>query len=82
MLVQLINLSELIPYLNRQELLTSKENEVLLDSAVTDHDRLLKLLNIIENKGHRGYEKFLRALKEETSHMGHEEVISILEAEH
>lgn len=82
MLVQLINLSELIPYLNRQELLTSKENEVLLDSAVTDHDRLLKLLNIIENKGHRGYEKFLRGLKEETSHMGHEEVISILEAEH
>ena len=81
-MVQLINLSELIPYLNRQELLTSKENEVLLDSAVTDHDRLLKLLNIIENKGHRGYEKFLQALKEETSHMGHAEVISILEAEY
>jgi len=79
-LIQWISLSELLPYLNRHELLTRPENEVLLNSAVTHHDRVLKLLSFIEKKGPSGYEKFLEALEDETSHLGHKEVVKLLKA--
>ena len=77
-LIQWISLPELLPYLNRHELLTRPENQVLLKSAVTHHDRVLKLLSFIEKKGPSGCEKFLEALKDETSHLGHKEVVRIL----
>ena len=79
-LVRLINLLELVPYLNRHELLTNRENDILQNSLVPHHDRVLNLLQIIEKKGPDGYEKFLRALKEETSHLGHRQVVNILTA--
>ena len=79
-LVRLINLLELVPYLNRHELLTDREDYILQNSLVPHHDRVLNLLQIIEKKGCDGYEKFLQALKEETSHLGHRQVVNILTA--
>ena len=79
-LVRLINLLELVPYLNRHELLTDREDDILQNSLVPHHDRVLNLLRIIEKKGRDGYEKFLQALKEETSHLGHRQVVNILTA--
>ena len=79
-LVRLINLPELVPYLNRHELLTNRENEILQNSLCPLHDRVLNLLRFIEKKGPDGYEKFLQALKEETSHMGHRQVVKLLTA--
>ena len=79
-LVQLINLPELVLYLNRHEVLTDRENEILRNSMVPHHDRVLSLLSFVEKKGPDGYEKFLQALKEETFHMGHREVVKILTA--
>ena len=79
-LIRLINLPELVPYLNRHELLTNRENDILQNSLVPHHDRVLNLLRIIEKKGRDGYEKFLQALKEETSHLGHRQVVNILTA--
>ena len=79
-LVRLINLPELVPYLNRHELLTNRENEILQNNMVPHHDRVLNLLRFIEKKEPDGYEKFLQALKEETSHMGHRQVVKLLTA--
>ena len=79
-LVQLISLPELVPYLNRHELLTNRENEILQNSLCPHHDRVLNLLRFIEKKGPDGYGKLLQALKEETSHLGHRQAINILTA--
>ena len=79
-LVQLINLPELVPYLNRHEVLTPRENEILQNSNVPHHDRVLKLLTFVQKKGSIGYDKFLQALKEETSHLGHRQAVNILTA--
>ena len=77
-LVRLINLPELVPYLNRHELLTNRENKILQNSLRPHHDRVLNLLLFVEKKGPDGYGKLLQALKEETSHMGHRQVVNIL----
>ena len=79
-LVQLINLPELVPYLNRHEVLTDRENEILRNSMVPHHDRVLNLLSFVKKKGPNGYDKFLQALKEETSHLGHRQAVNILTA--
>ena len=36
------------------------------------------MLSFIEKKGPSGYKKFLEALKDEPSHLGHKEVVRIL----
>ena len=79
-LVQLISLPELVLYLNCHEVLTPRENEILQNIVVPHHDRVLNLLSFIAKKGPDGYERFLQALKEETSHLGHRQVVKILTA--
>ena len=80
MLERDINLSDLLPYLHRHGVLTKQEGEVLLNDAVTHHDRVLKLLSFIEVGGSSVYKRFLQALQDESTHLGHRELVGVLTA--
>ena len=77
-LVQYIDLPSLIPYLNRHNLLTDDEQEMLLNTQFTERERILKLLALVEKKGKDGFESFLKALEEEPEHIGHKELMILL----
>lgn len=73
-----ISLPDLIPHLNHHHLLSDEENDVLLDSKLTHKERVLKLLSFIEKKNTILYHNFLRALEDETSHPGHQQLAEML----
>ena len=76
--VTYLDLPSLIPYLNRHSLLTRQQDELLRNEHHTKQDRVLKLLEYIEGKGPEGYKKFVQALREERTHMGHKELYKCL----
>ena len=73
-LVKYINLSALLPYLNKQQLLTDLENEVLCNLLIPHRSRVQKLLQFMEAKGERGFRLFLEAISEEPEHLGHQDL--------
>ena len=76
-LAQYIHLETLLPHLNHHYLLTDDENEVLLNLALTQRVRVLKLLQFMESKGPDGFQKFLKAIADEPEHMGHRELTKL-----
>ena len=75
---QLLDLPTLIPRLNTHHLLTPGQAEHLSNEHYSHSQRVLKLLEYIQKKGAEGYRRFLRAIEEETTHMGHKELYAIL----
>ena len=75
--VRYINLSALVPKLNEQDLLTSKEEEEIMDSTRKLTERMGTLLKCVASRKDGG-RKFLTALKAETSHDGHATLLKML----
>ena len=76
-IVKYINLLALIPYLIASGLLTQHEKELLQNRNLTEYERKLELLTVVEKKGSEGCWKFLKAVSEEPEHSGHREIVRI-----
>ena len=77
--LELLNLTALIPVLNKHGLLTLNDNYKLLNYLVSPLERANALLYwIIPSKGAGAFKKFITCLQEETEHVGHQELAKIL----
>lgn len=75
---ELLNLTALIPVLNKHNLLTLDDNYVLLNYMVTPSERTNVLLyKILPSKRPGAYKTFITCLQEETEHIGHQELAKI-----
>ena len=77
-LVEHINLMSLLPHLNAQQLLSDAENEELQLRQVPEHDRIIRLLTILQKKGESDFQNFLTALKQASDHTPHHDVVEKL----
>ena len=79
--LELINLTALIPVLNKHNLLTLDDNYKLLNYSVSPLERAnLLLYMIIPSKGPGAFKRFITCLQEETEHIGHQELAKMLTA--
>lgn len=77
--LELLNLTELVPMLNKYKLLTQHENYDLLNDAVSHKQRANALLySILPSKGPGAYAKFVECIHEETHHEGHRHLAELL----
>ena len=77
--LELLNLTALIPVLNKYNLLTLNDNYVLLNYLVSPMERANALIyQILPSKGPGAFKKFITCLQEETEHIGHQELARIL----
>ena len=71
-----LNVKTLLPYLIKECLLTLNEQEQL--ESKLPYDQSLYLLRILQRKGSSGYRRFIKCLKEEKEHLGHEYLVDCL----
>ena len=77
--LEMLNLTALIPVLNKHHLLTLDDNYVLLNYLVSPMERANALVyQILPSKGPGAFKKFITCLQEETEHIGHQELARIL----
>ena len=75
--VQYINLTALIPKLNKQELLTFEDEEDITNDRLKVREKITRLLECIRKKKD-GWNRFLTALESETTHKGHATLLAEL----
>ena len=75
---QYINMSSLIPYMNKHKILTRKERFYLNDDSICPSDKVTYLLSYLEGKDLGTVNNFVKALKEENEHSGHALLCSML----
>ena len=73
-----INMSSLIPYMNKHKVLTRKERFYLNDASKCPSDKVTYLLSYLEGKDPDTVNGFVKALKEEKEHSGHALLCSLL----
>lgn len=78
--VKYINLEALIPHLNNQDLLSCSQEDDVMNTQLTLHDRITNLLHFISNKAD-GFAKFCTAVGREKSHRGHHDLFTVLTTE-
>lgn len=80
-LVQLLDVNLLSPYLVAEDLQTPEEL-LNLHASNTRESRVLALVDSLEKRGPRAYQRFRRALEKSTTngdtHLGHEDLLRIL----
>jgi len=77
--LELLNLTALIPVLNKHNLLNLDDNYMLLNYLVPPMVRAnLLVFQILPSKGSGAFKKFILCLQEETEHIGHQELAKIL----
>ncbi|XP_065920654.1 uncharacterized protein [Dysidea avara] len=77
--LEMLNLTALIPVLNKHHLLTLDDNYVLLNYLVSPMERANALVyQILPSKGPGVFKQFIICLQEETEHIGHQELARML----
>ena len=73
-----INLNELMPFLQKHELLTNDEIYDLTNPATAPGKAAQLLLRILKSKGDGTLQKFLCSLNSERRHLGHKDIATKL----
>ena len=74
----LIDLPTLLPILNKYNLLTGSDNYELMNNLVPPLQRVNKLVyNILPRKGAGAFTLFVNCLREEKTHMAHQELVGM-----
>ena len=77
--LELLNLTALIPVLNKHNLLASDDNYILVNHFISPLERANVLLyKILPSKGPGAFKTFITCLQEETEHIGHQELAKII----
>ena len=71
-----LNVKTLLPHLIKERLLTLDKQEQL--ESMSSYDQSRYLLRILQRKGNSGFKRFLKCLKEEKEHLGHEYLANCL----
>ena len=77
-LIQYMDINELLPFLIREQLVTTHESEVLTNPYETRKEKNLYLLSKLPTKGENAFELFLKCLEESNEHLGHAELVVLL----
>ena len=78
-LQKLINITELLPYLNKHGIPTTSERENLESKYKTNSEKVLDLLSQLHQKGEIGHENFIRAIYESSKNPGNSGHCEIIE---
>ena len=73
-----INMSSLVPHMNKYKILTKNERHYLNMDSNSPSDKVTFLLSYLEGKDPATVNSFLRALREEKEHSGHVLLCSLL----
>ena len=73
-----IDITSLLPYLMKHQLLSATDQYVLSNDYLTPSDRAERLLMAIKMKGQEGYDKFVTCLEEEKEHLGHYHLLTLI----
>lgn len=74
----LLNLSALVPHLNKYSLVTPSELDYLSRGHMEPSETIQQFLRILDTKGPTAHCLFLRCLAEECTHPGHAEIKDVL----
>ena len=66
-----MNVNAVIPYLNKHDLVTRQEYEILLNDVITTDEKINKLVSWLPTKGPNALERFITCLNESGSGTGH-----------
>ena len=80
-IIGLVYLPTLVPVLNKHKLLTLAQNSILTDYTtvvLAPQERCRQLTQFMAEKGDEEYQLFLQALREETTHLGHNQLYRLL----
>lgn len=78
-ILQNLNLNELLPHLVENGLLTPRESqEIDRDKAVPLTQNQHFLLYVLPQKGRDAFDMFIKCLKAEKDHLGHQDLVKIL----
>ena len=78
--IEYINVGSLLPYLQREGLINTAECQVLTNNYKTDTEKNRFLLSILPTKGDDAFERFVRCLNEDKSHLGHVDLATLLKS--
>ena len=70
----------LLPLLRSDNIVTQREYETITQDTLSDHQRVLHIIDAIISKGRNALTKFIGALKEENQHPPHQKLAEMLEA--
>ncbi|XP_065888385.1 death domain-containing ATP nucleosidase-like isoform X3 [Dysidea avara] len=74
-----LNPDSIVPYLQRDNLLTDNEENILTDSSKYRKDKINSIISMLPTKGSGWWEKFIKALRNTTTGTAHNEVADKLE---
>ena len=74
-----LDLLSIVPHLRASGLLTNQEVEALLNNHITESERILKLPTFLSSKGSQCVPLFLDCLRQESTHLGHAELLQKIE---
>ena len=80
LIVKTLNITSILPHLNANSLLTATENQRMLLTTVTEDEKIMNLLVILERKGEAGFHRFLAALEAASDHPAHADIAKTLRA--
>ena len=69
----------LLPLLKSNGVVTQKEYEIINRDSISDHQRVLHIVDVIISNGRNALSKFIAALKEEDQHPPHRRLAEMLE---
>ena len=74
-----MDLITLVPILNNHNLLTSADNDYLMNNLISSLKRANRLVSsILPSKGPHAFTLFFECLKKEKEHMGHQELVKMI----
>ena len=71
----------LLSHLKRRDVVTGTEYDSISQGTITDHQRIILIIDAIVSKGRNAFDEFIAALKEEQQHPPHQELAQLLEEE-
>ena len=74
-----LNINAVIPYLNKHDLVTRQEYEILLNDVITTDGKINKLVSWLPTKGPNALERFIICLNESGSGTGHKTLAEKIE---
>ena len=77
-LMRSLNVDSLLPYLQREQLVTHQEFVHLIHPNRTNYEKKQFLLSILPSKGENAYKRFICCLSEDTEHTGHAYLVELL----
>ena len=78
--MEYLNANSLLPFLQRERLVTPAECEVLMSDYKTKTEKNQYLLSILPSKGEKAFQRFVKCLDEDKDHSGHADLAALFKS--